>query len=42
MLGQAKDRGFALMVIGSPGKSGLAQCFAGSVARNVLKKARCF
>ena len=41
ILRQAKDQGFDLIVIASLGKSGLAKYFVGSVARNVLKKARC-
>ena len=41
ILKQAKDRGIDLIVIASLGKSGLAKYFVGSVARNVLKKARC-
>ncbi len=41
ILRQQKAGGFDLIVIASLGKSGLAKYFVGSVARNVLKKARC-
>ncbi|MBP1747958.1 MAG: UspA protein [Deltaproteobacteria bacterium] len=41
ILRQAKEAGIDLIVIASLGKSGLAKYFVGSVARNVLKKARC-
>ena len=36
-----KERGIDLIVIASLGKTGLAKYFIGSVARNVLKRARC-
>lgn len=41
ILKQEKKLGIDLIVIASLGKSGLAKYFIGSVARNVLKKARC-
>lgn len=41
ILKHATGQGIDLIVIASLGKSGLAKYFVGSVARNVLKKARC-
>ncbi|MCK9226866.1 MAG: universal stress protein [Syntrophorhabdaceae bacterium] len=41
ILRQATENGIDLIVIASLGRSGLAKYFVGSVARNVLKKARC-
>ncbi len=41
ILRREKENGIDLIVTASLGKSGLAKYFVGSVARNVLKKARC-
>jgi universal stress protein A len=41
ILDEAKERGIDLIVIASLGKSGIAKYIIGSVARNVLKGAKC-
>jgi nucleotide-binding universal stress UspA family protein len=40
-LEEAKEKGIDLIVIGSLGRSGIAKYIIGSVARNVLKGAKC-
>ncbi len=41
ILDEAKERGIDLIVIASLGKTGIAKYLIGSVARNVLKGAKC-
>ena len=41
ILKEEKEQGIDLIVIASLGRSGIAEYFMGSVARNVLKGARC-
>ncbi|MCK9226301.1 MAG: universal stress protein [Syntrophorhabdaceae bacterium] len=41
ILKEEREKGIDLIVIASLGKTGLAKYFIGSVARNVLKGARC-
>jgi nucleotide-binding universal stress UspA family protein len=41
ILQEAEDKGIDLIVIASLGKSGIARFLIGSVARNVLKGAKC-
>ena len=41
ILKEAEEKGVDLIVIASLGRTGLAKYLIGSVARNVLKRAKC-